>query len=224
MKKTNLPTILDSSDYLEIEDCKMLKLSSLASLKWLKTPENRSFRFVCGFAGEQSFTARKETSKKGKADYWYGYRKVDGKLHKRYIGKAEDITRSRLEEIANALDAPAPPRVKAESYIENYVTKESAQPQIQPSSYIENYVTQEEHTACQQRCEQLLDELEQLRRERDRLAQELAACQSSQSQLQQPDYEVIRDRTLAGLRLGKQAPGYKSAKKVLDDFISRLKA
>lgn len=66
------------------------------------------------------------------------------------------------------------------------------------------------------------NEIEQLRRERDCLALELAECRASQPQ--QPDYEAIRDRVLAGLKLGKQAPGYKSAKKVLDDFISRLKA
>ena len=65
-------------------------------------------------------------------------------------------------------------------------------------------------------------EIEQLRRERDYFALELAECRASQPQ--QPDYEAIRDRVLAGLKLGKQAPGYKSAKKVLDDFISRLKA
>lgn len=69
--------------------------------------------------------------------------------------------------------------------------------------------------------EQLKTEVEQLRQERERLATDLAICQTSQPQ--QPDYEAIRDRVLAGLKLGKQAPGYKSAMKVVNDFISRLK-
>ncbi len=62
---------------------------------------------------------------------------------------------------------------------------------------------------------------ERLRQERDRLAAELAASLANQSQ--QPDVEAIRDRVLASLKLGRQAPGYKIAMKVLNDFISRLK-
>ena len=65
-------------------------------------------------------------------------------------------------------------------------------------------------------------EKSKLQLELEQVQQELAICKASQSQ--QPDLEAIRDRVLAGLKLGKQAPGYKSAKKVLDDFISRLKA
>jgi hypothetical protein len=32
----------------------------------------------------------------------------EGKLHKRYIGFAEDLTLKRLEEVARQLDEPAP--------------------------------------------------------------------------------------------------------------------
>lgn len=219
MRKTNLPTILDSSDYLEIQDGKMLALGNPKSLEWLEAPENRSFRFLCGGAGEQSFTARKETSKRGQGDYWYGYRKIQGKLHKRYIGKSEDITRLRLQEIAIALETPVSKESNSISYINNYVTNDS-KPAL--PSYINGYVTESQLEDCKQHCEALEAELEQARQERDRFRQELTAYQASQPQ--QPDYEAIRDRVLASLKLGKQAPGYKSAKKVLDDFISRLKA
>ncbi len=65
------------------------------------------------------------------------------------------------------------------------------------------------------------NEVSQLRIELEQMRQELAICKASQSQ--QPDLEAIRDRVLAGLKLGKQAPGYKSAIKALNDFISRLK-
>ncbi len=37
-----------------------------------------------------------------------------------------------------------------------------------------------------------------------------------------PDLAKIRDRTLAELKLGKQAPGYKSAQKALDKFIEAM--
>ncbi len=113
MRKTNLPTILDSSEYLEIEEGKMLKIGSPKFWEWLDNPDNRSFRFIAGVAGNQSFTARKETSKKGEGDYWYGYRRVEGKLHKRYIGKLEDVTQERLKDVAVALESPPEPRQKA---------------------------------------------------------------------------------------------------------------
>lgn len=37
-----------------------------------------------------------------------------------------------------------------------------------------------------------------------------------------PDLKAIRDRALASLKLGKQAPGYKAAAKALDQFIAEL--
>jgi hypothetical protein len=113
MRKTNLPTILDSSEYLKIEEGKMLKIGNPKFFEWLDNPDNRSFRFIAGDAGTQSFTARKETSKKGEGDYWYGYRRVEGKLHKRYIGKREDVTLQRLKDVAVALKSPPRPRQKA---------------------------------------------------------------------------------------------------------------
>lgn len=62
-------------------------------------------------------------------------------------------------------------------------------------------------------------ELEHLRQEHDRLAEKLAACQTSQHQ---SSLEELRDRVLAELKLGKQAPGYKSAVKALNRFINFL--
>lgn len=62
------------------------------------------------------------------------------------------------------------------------------------------------------------NEFEWLRQERDRLAGELAACQASRSQ--QPDLESSRDRFLASLPVGKQAPEYKRTKKAIDSFIA----
>lgn len=113
MRKTNLPTVKDSSDYLELASGKMIELGSTKFFEWLNNPDNRSFRFIAGEKGNQSFTARKETSKKGEGDYWYGYRRVEGKLHKRYIGKPEDVTRERLKDVAFSLESPSEPRQKA---------------------------------------------------------------------------------------------------------------
>ncbi len=113
MRKSNLPTILDNNEYLEVTSGKMLKLGSAKFFEWLDNLDNRSFRFIAGMAGNQSFTARKEASKGREGDYWYGYRRVEGKLRKRYIGKAEDVTQERLKDVAAALESPPEPRKKA---------------------------------------------------------------------------------------------------------------
>lgn len=138
MKSTKLASVL--SECLELPNGQMIELDNPKFLEWLETPENRSFRFQYGFAGEQSFTARKEPSKRGQANYWYGYRKVESKLHKRYIGKSEDVTRLRLQEVAVALDTPSPERTKPLSYINNSVTNEPKPDELQ-TSYLDDYVT-----------------------------------------------------------------------------------
>ena len=98
-----------SGDMLQLLDNTTTHLYSVRGQKWLNDPDNRIFRYQ---AGKRSFTARKEPSQTGQTDYWYACRKVDGKLHKRYIGKSEDITGRRLREIALALDTLPEPRQK----------------------------------------------------------------------------------------------------------------
>ncbi len=59
-----------------------------------------------------SLTARKETKKRGSA-YWYAYKRVDGKLHKKYLGDADKITLTQLETLARSfVEAPDPEPVK----------------------------------------------------------------------------------------------------------------
>ncbi len=55
-----------------------------------------------------SFTARKETKQRG-SGYWYAYRKREGTLAKKYLGKTADLTFPRLEEIAGMLQADRVP-------------------------------------------------------------------------------------------------------------------
>lgn len=69
------------------------------------------------------------------------------------------------------------------------------------------------------------EKLEELTRENEELK---AALNQLQSQLQEEseksqDYQVIRDKVLTSLKLGKQAPGYKSAVKALDLFIAEMR-
>ena len=50
-----------------------------------------------------TFTARKELRSGGW--YWYAYRKHQSKLYKLYAGKSEELTSSRLVEIAGLLES-----------------------------------------------------------------------------------------------------------------------
>jgi chromosome segregation ATPase len=85
---------------------KVFELDSPKGSAWLES--TTSFRFEPRGANKP-YTARKELGKGG--NYWYGYRKVAGKLHKKYIGKGSELNTAKLEEIAEALNTPSQPRV-----------------------------------------------------------------------------------------------------------------
>jgi hypothetical protein len=55
------------------------------------------------FSPAGTFTARKELRSGGW--YWYAYRKHQGKLYKRYMGKSEELTNELLVETAEQLDS-----------------------------------------------------------------------------------------------------------------------
>jgi hypothetical protein len=88
---------------LEPDQGLTIDLESPQWLEWLET--NKSFRY-CPKSSDSPFTVTRE------GEYWYGYRKQQGKLHKRYIGKSEKLTTAKLEEIASLLNVPAEPRSK----------------------------------------------------------------------------------------------------------------
>ncbi|HLZ59102.1 MAG TPA: LuxR C-terminal-related transcriptional regulator, partial [Ktedonosporobacter sp.] len=71
-----------------------------------------SFAFV-GSVGV-SYTARKEKMLRG-GDYWYGYRSVQRKTVKRYLGRTADLSLARLEEIATALADEAATNIAKQS-------------------------------------------------------------------------------------------------------------
>lgn len=61
-----------------------------------------------------SLTARKETKQRG-SKYWVAYKRVDGKLQKKYLGESSKITLTQLEEIARSFaQAPEPEPAKQE--------------------------------------------------------------------------------------------------------------
>lgn len=84
-------------------------------LEWLNS--NKSFRYEPSQT-EKGFTVRKERS-----EYWYGYRKISGELHKVYIGKSDELSVELLEEGAYKLNNPTPRKEKPEASVTEYVTK-----------------------------------------------------------------------------------------------------
>lgn len=173
-------------------------------LEWLLNAQ--SFRYVP--PTNAPFTVRKEKSRRGDGDYWYGYRKVQGKLHKRYIGKAEDLTVNRLEEIAAQLIIPTEPRPK---------------PKVPSGSFTQNEEIarlQIENTQLQNELQKSLDEgtyltveLEAVKLERDKLQNRF------QKRLQiKPDYQAVRDHVLNKLKMGRQS----TIGKALDALIKEL--
>src|SRR5919107_1947055 len=78
-----------------------VEVDSASWVAWLTDPATRSFSFQ---SPSGRYTARKEHRSRG-GEYWVAYRKRGGKLHKTYLGKAEDVTIERLEDVAAALAA-----------------------------------------------------------------------------------------------------------------------
>ncbi|MEG4121857.1 hypothetical protein QUA43_30870 [Microcoleus sp. N9_B4] len=99
-----IPSVIQG--LIEADGGKVFELDSPKGLTWLESIG--SFRFEPS-ADNKPYTVRKESGKGG--DYWYGYRKQSGKLHKKYIGKSSELNTAKLEEIAEALNTPSQSRV-----------------------------------------------------------------------------------------------------------------
>ena len=91
---------------IEAEDGKVFELDSPKGAAWVETIG--SFRFEPS-SDCKAYTVRREGS-----GYWYGCRKVAGKVRKKYIGKSSEVSITKLEEIAAALEVPPVPRVAQE--------------------------------------------------------------------------------------------------------------
>jgi chromosome segregation ATPase len=96
-----IPSVMQG--LIETESGKVFELDSPKGAVWLETIG--SFRFEPS-GDSKPYTVRKEAS-----GYWYGCRKVAGKVRKKYIGKSSEISIPKLEEIAKALEVPPVARV-----------------------------------------------------------------------------------------------------------------
>ncbi|MFM6727065.1 MAG: hypothetical protein ACKPJF_21975 [Dolichospermum sp.] len=99
------PTLLDNDPLFEYEPNKLIDVDSPKWFDWLES--NHSFRFTAGNGGENSYRARKELNKSQEVYYWYAVKKVNNKLHKKYIGKTNEVTHRRLIEVAEVIRQPS---------------------------------------------------------------------------------------------------------------------
>jgi chromosome segregation ATPase len=104
---------------IKTEDGKVFKLDSPKGSAWLESIG--SFRFEPS-GDNKPYTVRKESG-----IYWYGCRKVAGKVRKKYIGKSSSLNVAKLEEIAEALEVPPVPQVNKVAEVAERVAEEVAE-------------------------------------------------------------------------------------------------
>ncbi|MEG4863770.1 MULTISPECIES: hypothetical protein [unclassified Microcoleus] len=110
-----IPSVMQG--LIEAEDGKVFELESPKGAAWLELIG--SFRYEPTGDGKP-YTVRKE-GKNG--EYWYGCRKVARKVRKKYIGKSSEVSIAKLEEIAEALEAPPVPRADKVVEVAQQVTE-----------------------------------------------------------------------------------------------------
>ena len=73
--------------------------------EWLEQVASFAFHSRLGV----NYTVRKQKVQRG-GSYWYGYRRLHGRVVKRYLGRTADLTLARLEEIAGSLEKGVDPQ------------------------------------------------------------------------------------------------------------------
>ncbi|HET8843163.1 MAG TPA: transcriptional regulator, partial [Ktedonobacteraceae bacterium] len=101
------------------ENATAFDLSDEHVAAWLQ--EIPSFAFT-GRMG--AYTARKETRQRGES-YWYAYRKREGKLTKKYLGKTAELTLVRLEEVGQIVSAELVTRVSPAKAFPSSLSKDA---------------------------------------------------------------------------------------------------
>ena len=109
-----IPSVIQG--LIETEDGKVFELETPKGSAWLESIG--SFRF------EPSSDSKPYTVRKESGIYWYGCRKVAGKVRKKYIGKSLEVTVAKLEQIAEALEVPpAPPANQVAEVVQGVTQK-----------------------------------------------------------------------------------------------------
>lgn len=94
---------------LELPEGDTIRLNSPQWWEWLESEDAVAFTFDCDH-GIKNYRARKEEIKGKSGRFWYAYKRHNGTLRKRYIGKSEELSLEKLETIA--YDLLTPPKAK----------------------------------------------------------------------------------------------------------------
>lgn len=142
---------------------------------WLKEPDVRSFHFESEHGGK--FTARKEERPTSTNEYWYAYRKLQGKLRKIYLGPMDELTEVRLNQVAAEISQDGWDYYSSrKSYAASLASKEQSSVAASRDSttvtLTDNGYPTEELTSCVTASSEL--ELEALRLEKEQLSKQLA--------------------------------------------------
>lgn len=95
--KKNICTVLAGSFHSPFE------VGSVFWVEWVRSPEAKSFHYEDEIS---KFTARRENRLTSGNDYWYAYKKIQNKLRKIYVGTPEELTPSRLQQVATEISQP----------------------------------------------------------------------------------------------------------------------
>lgn len=152
---------------MELPSGKCFEVGSREWWDWVNSSEAESFRFDCDF-GAKGYRARKEEIKARSGSFWYAYKRIEGKLRKRYLGKSEELTLGRLESVAYDLAKPVEARSEIElpnKSVGNYSAGE----------LVETLQQQRANAVERENCyQQLLEQKIQLEKQAQILTQQLA--------------------------------------------------
>jgi LuxR family transcriptional regulator, maltose regulon positive regulatory protein len=100
MARRDIPRVIDDQliPLADSSHSPAIQVGSQDWYAWLNEPTTRSFAFSCA---QGTLTARREL--RHGTWYWYAYRSQSGQLHKTYLGKAEELTPTRLQEAVASL-------------------------------------------------------------------------------------------------------------------------
>jgi len=108
MPRSNTPIVKNNT---LTYDSTSVKVGSLEWYDWLDT--NKKFKYQ-GVEGH--FLAQCET-RRNHAVYWYAYRRRAGKLSKVYLGKSNNLTKERLEQVSISLSEARLSNHERENYL-----------------------------------------------------------------------------------------------------------
>jgi DNA repair exonuclease SbcCD ATPase subunit len=188
--------VLDNDKTFETSPGNPIQLDTPKWFNWLADRENNSFRFN---ADDNSYRARKEYNKVQDTHYWYAVKKVNGRLHKKFIGKSEQVTHDRLCEVAKTITVP--PKSK------------------QHTTDIDNQSTHTTHTINTPTLQELVNQIQELTNRLDNLE-----SRGEDATAKKPEYlpsEELEARIRELERLNKELYKELSSEQIKVDRLSK---